>query len=166
MSLETLFTASLWKPSGRINYSRGALRMILLLAYMCWKYRSGHTAVSARRVFRQSATPISQINNRLVMPHPSNLNCLAKWTAHVVKRNADRKCFLADSPGGVSIKHHMNLFTGAESQIKQDFCCLCVAPAWKASWTWQYSLDFCNMLATAGKHTHTHNINTTNIVAV
>ena len=40
-------------------------------------------AVSSGRDFCQPATPISQIKNRLVMPHPLKLMCYEKWTAPI-----------------------------------------------------------------------------------
>ena len=46
-----------------------------------WKYQSQPSVF--QRHFCQPATPISQVKNRLVMPHPLKLICYEKWTAPI-----------------------------------------------------------------------------------
>ena len=81
-------------------------------------------AVSTRRDFCQPATSISQVKNKLVMPHPLKLTFREKWTApigdawshdHYRCLKGDNlktwkcrlQCFSADSPGGMFIKHKL-----------------------------------------------------------
>ena len=40
-------------------------------------------AISSQRDFCQPAIPISQVKNRLVMPHPLKLTHYEKWTAPI-----------------------------------------------------------------------------------